>query len=133
MIKLKSARTPTNGDKIRAASDEEMAEFNNPLVIAVDFDGTLCENAFPDIGKPKQHVMDYVKKLKSEGNKLILWTCREGELLEKAISWCHENGLSFDAYNANLPERIEEFGTDPRKIGADFYIDDRNILIKELL
>ena len=106
---------------------------DNPLVIAVDFDGTLCENAFPDIGKPKQPVMDYVKKLKSEGNKLILWTCREGELLEKAISWCHENGLSFDAYNANLPERIEEFGTDPRKIGADFYIDDRNILIKELL
>ena len=27
MIELKSVRTPTNGDKIRAASDEEIAEF----------------------------------------------------------------------------------------------------------
>ena len=103
------------------------------LVIAVDFDGTLCENKFPEIGEPIQSVINYVKQLKAEGCKLILWTCREGEALLKAVAWCAKWGLYFDAINANLPERIAEYGTDPRKIGADFYLDDRNILVKEVL
>ena len=106
---------------------------DNPLVIAVDFDGTLCENKYPDIGEPIQPIIDFCKNMKADGHKLILWTCREGELLAKAIVWCFEHGLLFDAYNENLKERIEQYGTDPRKIGADFYMDDRNILIKELM
>ena len=106
---------------------------DNPLVIAVDFDGTLCENKYPDIGEPIQPIIDFCKNMKADGHKLILWTCREGELLAKAIVWCFEHRLFFDAYNENLKERIEQYGTDPRKIGADFYMDDRNILIKELM
>ena len=106
---------------------------DNPLVFAIDFDNTLCESAYPDIGEPIQPIIDFCKNMKADGHKLILWTCREGKLLANAILWCFEHGLLFDAYNANLPERIEQYGTDPRKIGADFFVDDRNILIKELM
>ena len=105
----------------------------NPLVFAIDFDGTLCENKYPDIGEPIQPIIDFCKTMKADGHKLILWTCREGELLAKAVAWCAERGLTFDAVNENLPERIEQYGTDPRKIGADFFVDDRNVLIKELM
>lgn len=54
-----------------------------------------------------------------------MWTCRADERLEEAVRWCYDQGLIFDAVNENLPERIAMFGTDPRKIGADEYIDDR--------
>ena len=106
---------------------------DNPLVFAIDFDGTVCENKYPEIGKPIQPIIDFCKTMKADGHKLILWTCREGEMLHSATSWCFWQGLIFDAINTNLPERIEQYGTDPRKIGADFYVDDRNILIKELM
>lgn len=96
-------------------------------VVAVDFDGTLCDVAFPDIGWPKPAVIGYVKYLKSVGWAVILWTNREGKLLEDAIKWCHDQGLYFDAVNQNLQERTDYFGNDCRKIGADLYIDDKSI------
>lgn len=101
-------------------------------VYSIDFDGTLCENAYPEIGAPKQDVINFCKARKAEGHKLILWTCREGELLAYAVVWCAEHGLHFDAFNQNLPERIAQWGTNPRKIGADFYIDDRNLFIERV-
>lgn len=96
------------------------------MIYAVDFDGYICTNAWPEIGQPNQDIIDYFKLLKRQGNKLILWTCREGELLEKAISWCALHGLFFDAHNQNLPELIGQYGNDCRKIGADYYCDDKN-------
>ena len=60
------------------------------------------------------------------GAKLILWTCREGELLDKAVAWCEERGLFFDAVNDNIPESIEKYGNNCRKVSADIYIDDRS-------
>lgn len=95
--------------------------------IAIYFDGTLCENKYPEIGRPRTAVIEAAKKKQSEGCGLILWTCREGELLEEAISWCHENGLEFDAINESLPEWKEMFGNDPRKPGATEYWDDRSV------
>lgn len=94
--------------------------------IAVDFDGTLCSDAFPEIGKPNQPLIDFLIKWQQEGNKVILWTCREDTLLWIAVDWCAEHGLHFDAVNENLPERISYYKNDPRKIGADYYIDDLN-------
>lgn len=96
------------------------------LIYAVDFDGTLCECAYPAIGVPKMAIIEHFKQLREDGHKLILWTCREGEKLQDAIEWCAAHGLYFDAHNANLPELIELYGTDPRKVGADFYVDDKN-------
>ena len=95
-------------------------------VYAVDFDGLLCEDAWPEIGPPRRHVIDFFINLRACGDKLILNTCREGELLHKAIAWCASHGMVFDAHNENLPERIAQYGGDCRKISADHYCDDRN-------
>lgn len=96
-------------------------------IIAVDFDGTLCENMYPEIGEPNNALLDELKLRKNNGAKIILWTCRVGDQLEQAIDWCRDHGLTFDAVNQNLPEIIEGFGGDCRKIFAHEYIDDRNV------
>lgn len=96
------------------------------MVIAVDFDGTLCENAYPNIGKANfQLIKGLVEQQKRYGAKLILWTCRVGKELDEAIAWCKVHGLTFDTVNENLPELIDRYGGDPRKIFADLYLDDR--------
>jgi len=99
-------------------------------VYAIDFDGTLCENAWPEIGEPKLAIIEYCKRLKADGDKLIFWSCREGEMMARAIIWCADRGLHFDAINDNLPERVAQYGTRPRKVGADYYLDDRSIFLE---
>jgi hypothetical protein len=96
-------------------------------IIAVDFDGTLCENKWPEIGAANEELIEYLRDRQKNGDKLILWTCRVDDMLRKAVEWCKEKGLVFDEVNENLPEIIESFGSDTRKIFANEYIDDRNI------
>lgn len=96
-------------------------------IYAVDFDGTLCDSIWPDCGEPIQFMIDAVKQLQNEGNKIILWTCRTGKALDDAVEWCKSQGLIFDAVNDNLPEIIEEFGSNNRKVFANYYIDDCGI------
>ena len=99
-------------------------------IAAVDFDGTLVEDRWPDIGPARYQVVKTVKRLKRNGAKIILWTCREGEKLQEAIDYCREVlKLRFDAVNANLPSEIKKYGGDCRKIHADIYIDDKAIFI----
>lgn len=100
-----------------------------PPIIAVDFDGTLCKNKWPEIGAPNMNLIIYLKERQAAGAKLILWTCRTGELLQEAVDWCISYGLIFDTVNANLPEVIETMGGDTRKIYADEYIDDKTVTI----
>ena len=100
----------------------------DPKIIAVDFDGTLCYSSWPDLGEPNIPLTEYLKDLKREGNKLILWTCRAGEALDLAVSWCRDQELEFDAVNDNLPEIVELYGNNSRKITCDYYIDDRACL-----
>ena len=95
-------------------------------IIAVDFDGTLCENKWPEIGMPNEELIEYLKKRQANGEKLILWTSRNEEQTKDAVEWCKEHGLVFDAVNDNLPEIVEAFGGNCRKIFANEYIDDRN-------
>lgn len=99
-------------------------------IIAVDFDGTLCTNKYPDIGEPNKNLIAYLKKRQSNGDKLILWTSRNEDQTRQAVEWCKAQGLTFDAVNENLPEIIEAFGGDSRKIFANEYIDDRNLMIE---
>lgn len=94
-------------------------------VVAVDFDGTLCECKYPDIGAPVTPVIEYVKERKAAGDIIILWTCRVGEHLENAVEWCKRQGLTFDYINENAPEKVGQYGEDTRKISADEYIDDK--------
>ncbi|MCL1938341.1 MAG: hypothetical protein FWF52_08105 [Candidatus Azobacteroides sp.] len=96
------------------------------MTIAVDFDGTIVEHEYPKIGKPIPFALDVLKKLQQDRHKIILWTMREGSLLQEAIDYCAKSGLTFYAHNRNYPE--EEFREgDPRKLSADIFIDDRNI------
>ena len=99
-------------------------------IIAIDFDGTLCTNAWPDIGQPIRRTIHRAKKEQARGAKLTLWTCREGRKLNEALEWCGKHGLYFDWVNENAPERIEVYGNDCRKIGADEYWDDKGRVIK---
>jgi hypothetical protein len=101
--------------------------------IAVDFDGTLCEHRFPEIGEENSWIIKHLIELREAGHKLILWTCRSDlgnrAYLSEAIEWCRERGLEFDAHNENLPSVLAVNGNwDSRKIFADIYIDDRAAL-----
>lgn len=98
-------------------------------VIAIDFDGCLCEDLCPDIGAPCWPVINRAKQRQKDGWALVLWTCRIGEQLEAAIAACAEWGLSFDAVNENLPEWREAYGNDTRKIGATEYWDDKAVVM----
>lgn len=102
-------------------------------IIAIDFDGTLCHDAYPDIGEPKQKVINYAKSAKRSGCRLILWTNRAGDKLDEAVTWCKEQGIEFDAVNDNLPELVEKFGgSNCRKVFADVYIDDKATNVREI-
>ena len=99
------------------------------MVIAVDFDGTIVEHKYPKIGKELPFAIDTLRQLADEGHKLILWTSRDGELLEEALTFCRERGLEFYAINSNYPPGAL-FTTKPGrscKVVADLYIDDRNL------
>lgn len=96
-------------------------------IVAVDFDGTLCEDKWPEIGEPRESLIWYLRSRQARGDKIILWTCRVGDQLREAVKWCYLYGLIFDAINENLPEVIEYCGSDSRKIYADEYIDDKMV------
>lgn len=92
---------------------------------AVDFDGTLCTNKWPRIGEPRYDIINWIKQLRDDGHKIILWTCRCGMPLVDAIVWCADHGLFFDAVNDNLEEHKLAFGGNSRKVMADYYVDDK--------
>lgn len=96
-------------------------------IYAVDFDGTLNESKFPEIGSPNMALINHLIKRRKQGNKIILWTCRVGERLQEAVEWCRGYGLEFDAVNENLPEMVEYWGGESRKVFADVYIDDKSV------
>lgn len=98
----------------------------NFRVIAVDFDGTLCKDSYPNIGEPNETLIRYLLDEQKRGSKLILWTCRCGKYLDEAVSWCLKHSLKFDAVNDNIPEATEFFGSNSRKVFAHVYIDDKN-------
>jgi hypothetical protein len=97
------------------------------VIIAIDFDGTLVEDRFPEIGEPIWPVVDAVWRLGFTDHELILWTSRVDKRLEEAVQWCKEHDLKFTSINAGTPGNISQYGTDPRKVFADVYIDDRAV------
>lgn len=104
------------------------------MVIAVDFDGTLCEHRFPDIGETKpvhRKVIEYIKFAKKKGATIILWTCREDlpdrKYLSEAVEWCKQNYIPIDFVNEYPMPDFPVFAT--RKVCADIYIDDKAVNI----
>lgn len=100
-----------------------------PYIIAVDFDGCLCTNAWPRIGYPNMPLIENLIQRRRRGEKIILWTNRTGEKLEAAVHWCAEYGLRFDGVNENLPEAIDYFGNNCRKVFANEYWDDKAVSV----
>lgn len=98
------------------------------MTIAVDFDGTIVEHRYPDIGKEIPFATDTLKMLIKEHHKLILWSVREGKLLDDAVEWCKARGVEFYAVNKDFPEEdVEKNMHFSRKLKADVWIDDRNV------
>ena len=96
------------------------------LKIAIDFDGTLVEHAYPKIGKDKLFAFETLKELQKHGALLILWTIRAGKELDEAVEYCRNKGIEFYAVNKNYPEEECDDAVS-RKINADIYIDDKNV------
>ena len=98
------------------------------MTIAVDFDGTIVEHRYPKIGKELPFATQTLRMLIEDRHKLILWSVREGKLLEEAVEWCRERGIEFYAVNKDFPEEdLEKNQHFSRKLKADIWIDDRNI------
>lgn len=98
------------------------------MTIAVDFDGTIVEHRYPSIGKEIPFAIETLKKLQDQRHRLILWTVREGRLLDEAVAFCRQRGLEFYAVNRDYPEEEAERNNHySRKLKADLFIDDRNL------
>ena len=98
------------------------------MIIAVDFDGTIVEHKYPAIGKEIPFAFETLRKLQTEHHKLILWSVREGKLLDEAVTFCRERGLEFYAVNRDYPEEEKNLNNHfSRKLKADIFIDDRNL------
>lgn len=98
------------------------------MTIAVDFDGTIVQNRYPEIGSEIPYAIRTLKMLQEDGHHLILWTCREGEERDAAVQWCLKRGLEFYAVNLDFPEENEKENVSySRKLKADMFIDDRQV------
>ena len=95
--------------------------------IAVDFDGTIVDDAYPEVGKAKIFFFFSLKKLQSQGYRLILWTYRHGKTLDDAVEFCRKNGIEFYAVNSSFEGEVFDGNTQSRKLDADLFIDDRNL------
>lgn len=105
-----------------------------PKIVAVDFDGTLVEDKYPDIGLVNDTIVSVVKKLQAQGVEVILWSCRDGKYLDDAVQFCRDElGIEFAAVNQNHPAVQKLFNNDTRKVYADLYIDDKAIELSTIM
>jgi hypothetical protein len=100
-------------------------EFIN-IRVAIDFDGTIVEHEYPDIGAEKLFAFETLREMQKRGFRLILWTYRTGKELEEALEFCRQRGVEFYAVNKSYPEEVYD-ETVSRKIDVDLFIDDKNI------
>lgn len=97
------------------------------MIIAVDFDGTIVEHKYPEIGEEIPFAVTTLRMLADQNHQLILWTVRRGKLLDEAVEWCRNQGIEFYAVNKNYPEEKVDNEGGYCKINAELFIDDRNV------
>lgn len=101
------------------------------MIVAVDFDGVLCEDEFPAIGREVPQMVAAVRRVRGAGHELVLWTSRTGERLQEALEWCRRRGVEFDAVNDQAPSNAAQYGAlypqGTRKVYADVYVDDHSL------
>ncbi len=95
----------------------------HPPILALDFDGTIVEHKFPEVGELMPDAKATIKLLHEKGCRIIIWTCRKGPYVMRAGEFLLENGIPFDYINTNVPE----INFTSKKIYADYYIDDKNL------
>lgn len=96
-------------------------------VIAIDFDGTIAVDDYPQVGPEISGAIEALNEIRSLGVDMVLWTCRSGQPLENAKLWLKDRGFEFEFVNENTTAELEFWGTNPRKVAADIYVDDRII------
>lgn len=97
------------------------------MIIAIDFDGTLCRSQYPALGSPMPGAVKALQELRDNRHYIIIWTCRTGDRLRDAVNWMLEHQIPFDRVNDHNPENVATYGEGGQKIYADVYIDDRNL------
>lgn len=97
------------------------------MKIAVDFDGTIVEHRYPQIGEEKLFAIETLKQLQKLGHQLILWTYRHGKELDEAVEYCRKKGVEFYCVNRSYPEEEFDPANASRKLDVDLFIDDRNV------
>ena len=101
------------------------------MIFAIDFDGTIVEDDYPKIGKLKDGAKETINSLYDKGHHIIIWTCRSGIKQSVAEVFLKKNGVKYHTINNSLPHHIAKFNyLDPRKVGADVYIDDKHLGFK---
>jgi len=96
--------------------------------IAVDFDGTIVQHRYPEIGEPVPWALETLIQLRKKGIPVFLWTMRghpkaqERDTLQEAINFCKVAGLEFDGINYSPVQ----FSTSSKQY-ASIYIDDAAI------
>lgn len=107
------------------------------MIVAVDFDGVLCRDEFPQIGEPNYEVVSLVREIIDAGHEVVLWTSRADDRLVEAVRWCEDRGLRFCAVNDNAPSNKAEYGhlypSGTRKVYADVYLDDKSVEFRSLV
>lgn len=112
--------------------DKENLENNEmPRIIAVDFDGTIVKNRWPEIGEINEHIVEEMRKEDKNGTVIILWTCRTGKELENAIKFCYENDIPIDYANENCEWVKNHFDGEGIKVFAHKYIDDKAVYVDD--
>lgn len=97
------------------------------MIIAIDFDGTIVDHCFPDVGAPVPGALYWMKRFKELGAQLILWTMRSndreknGSVLTDAVKYCESNSVTFIGVNQNPNQHR---WTSSPKVYAHIYIDD---------
>lgn len=99
------------------------------MYICVDFDGTVVDHCYPDIGEAVPEAIVWLQRLQSQGAKIILFTMRSNRaggknLLQDAVRFMEANGISLFGVNRN-PDQ-DSWTSSPKAYG-DVYVDDSAI------
>lgn len=97
-------------------------------ILAIDFDGTIVDDCFPDVGNLKPGAKEAINDLYDAGFKVIIWTCRSGVNLLKAVEFLAKEGVKYHHINQSCPDNVKLYGCDTRKVYADIYVDDKGLL-----
>lgn len=96
------------------------------MIIAIDFDGTICRSKFPKIEGAMPYAKEVINRL-HENHYIIIWTCRTGQNLLDAVNWLLASGIEFDRVNDHNPANLALYGGESKKVYAHCYIDDKNL------